>query len=215
MRRAGARGSSARRPGTGTKIPLKLRGCAADERGMGNKIAVGMQSALCGAKLWRRGIRGGIVRCEGRLPVVRGGGTTRITRLVIRGYTAPVEFGAKRLGKLTVGERVFINQGASIVAEHSITIGDDTLIGDFVAVYDTDHHPVDHGTEVRTGPVTIGRNVWIGRGAIILPGVTIGDHAVVAAGSVVNTDVAPRTLVAGTPAKLVRSVSAPEGWRRP
>lgn len=118
-------------------------------------------------------------------------------------------------GSLTIGERVFVNQGATIVAHVSISIGDDCRIGDYVGIYDTDYHPVEQGAEVRRAPVVIGRNVWLGRGAIVLPGVTIGDHAVVGAGSVITSDVPARTLVAGNPAKPIRELSAEDGWRRP
>jgi acetyltransferase-like isoleucine patch superfamily enzyme len=62
--------------------------------------------------------------------------------------------------------------------------------------------------------VHIGDNVWIGRSAIILPGVTIGDNAVVAAGAVVTKDVEEATLVAGNPARVVRTLVVDDGWRR-
>jgi acetyltransferase-like isoleucine patch superfamily enzyme len=62
--------------------------------------------------------------------------------------------------------------------------------------------------------VVIGRNVWIGRNSIVLPGVHIGDNSVVAAGSVVNSDVEPNTLVGGTPARLIRRFNSEPGWRR-
>ena len=60
----------------------------------------------------------------------------------------------------------------------------------------------------------IGSNVWLGRGAIVLPGVTIGDHAVVAAAAVVARDVPPRTVVAGNPATSLRTLEASDDWRR-
>jgi acetyltransferase-like isoleucine patch superfamily enzyme len=60
----------------------------------------------------------------------------------------------------------------------------------------------------------LGDNVWIGRAAIVLPGVTIGDHSMVAAGSVVTKDVPPRVVVAGNPAKVVREITASDEWRR-
>jgi len=68
---------------------------------------------------------------------------------------------------------------------------------------------------VRTAPVTIGRNVWIGRGAVLLPGVTIGDHAVVAAGAIVTKDVPAAAVVAGNPARVVRDLGViDDDWRR-
>jgi acetyltransferase-like isoleucine patch superfamily enzyme len=67
---------------------------------------------------------------------------------------------------------------------------------------------------VRVAPTRLGNNVWIGRGAIVVPGVTIGDHSVVGAGSVVTHDVPPLTLVAGNPARPIRTLSSHAGWRR-
>jgi acetyltransferase-like isoleucine patch superfamily enzyme len=163
----------------------------------------------------RSGVRGGLVTCEGRLPVVHAGGRVRVGRVALRGATAPVEIGAESGGELTVGERVFINQGATVVASLSISIGDDARIGDHVAIYDTDHHPVEQDAPVRRAPVRIGRNVWLARGAIVLPGVTIGDHSVVAAGAVVTDDVPDRALVAGNPARVIRTLAAADDWRRP
>jgi acetyltransferase-like isoleucine patch superfamily enzyme len=83
-----------------------------------------------------------------------------------------------------------------------------------VTIFDTNFHPLGKGEEVRSGPVEIGRNVWVGRHATILPGVTIGDHSVVAAAAVVVRDVPPRTLVAGNPARPVREIEAPDDWQR-
>jgi acetyltransferase-like isoleucine patch superfamily enzyme len=178
-------------------------------------VRIAIQSARCALLLRRRGLSAGLVTCEGRLPVVHGGGRARIGRLALRGMTAPVEIGAVRGGELAVGERVFVNQGASLVAHLSISIGDDCRIGDFAGIYDSDHHPLEQSVETRRAPVAIGRNVWIARGAVVLPGVTIGDHAVVGAGAVVTQDVPSRTLVAGNPARVVRDdLRADDAWRR-
>jgi len=100
------------------------------------------------------------------------------------------------------------------VASHSIEIGDDCLIGDLVAIFDSDHHPMEPSRPTRFAPVRLGRNVWIGRSATILPGVTIGDHAVIAGGSIVTGDVPARTLMAGVPARPIRTLDVPDGWRR-
>jgi acetyltransferase-like isoleucine patch superfamily enzyme len=113
-----------------------------------------------------------------------------------------------------LGERVFINTGATIVANHSIVLGDDCLIGDFVAIFDTNHRQLEPSIPTRVAPVRPGANVWVGRSVTILPGVTMGDHAVIAAGSVVTQDVAARTLMAGVPARPVRALEVPDGWRR-
>ena len=179
-----------------------------------SKASLLVTSARCILRFRRHGIRG-VVTCEGRLPIVHGEGRTRVGRLALRGTASPVELGALPGATLAIGDRTFVNQGTSIVASTSITIGSDVRIGDYVAVYDTDHHPVEQDAPIRSAPVKIGDNVWLGRGAIVMPGVTIGDHAVVAAASVVTADVPARTLVAGNPARPLRSLNAADGWRRP
>jgi acetyltransferase-like isoleucine patch superfamily enzyme len=176
-------------------------------------VRLAVQSLRCRARLRRHGARCSLVTCEGRLPVVHGGGRIRVGRLALRGATVAVELGARSGGELTIGDRTFVNQGASLVARCGIAIGEDTRIGDGVAIYDSNHHPLEEGAEVHAAPVRVGRNVWLGRGAIVLPGVTVGDHSVVAAGAVVGQDVPPRALVAGNPARVVRELHAGDGWR--
>src|SRR5262249_19844222 len=78
----------------------------------------------------------------------------------------------------------------------------------------SDHHPMEPTRPTRFAPVRLGVNVWVGRSATILPGVTIGDHAVIAAGSIVTGDVPAKTLVAGVPARPIRTLDIPDGWRR-
>jgi len=87
-----------------------------------------------------------------------------------------------------------------------IEIGDEVLIGPNVQLISSGH-PVDPAGRRRTitgDPIVIGRNVWIGAGATVLHGVTVGEDAVIAAGAVVTRDVPARTLVAGVPARVVR-----------
>ncbi|WP_235735691.1 sugar O-acetyltransferase [Nocardioides alcanivorans] len=110
---------------------------------------------------------------------------------------------------LSIGDRVFVNFGLTALDCATITIGDDTQIGPQVQLL-TATHPLDPD-ERRAGwesaaPITIGRNVWIGGGAIVLGGVTVGDDAVVGAGAVVTDDVPARTLVVGTPARAVKQL---------
>ncbi|HET6389427.1 MAG TPA: acyltransferase [Hyphomicrobium sp.] len=166
------------------------------------------------AKFRHAGARSAIVTVDGKRPVILSSGPITSGRLYLRCKTVPIEIGAGENGSLVIGERVFINTGATIVATHSIVIGDDCLIGDFVAIFDTDHHQLEPSQPTRVAPVRLGNNVWIGRSATILPGVTIGDHAVVAAGSVVTADVPPRTVVGGVPARPIRTLDIPDGWRR-
>lgn len=94
-----------------------------------------------------------------------------------------------RSGKLTVGNNVFLNSGCIITAREEITIGDNTIFGPNVIVYDHDHKRDGHivlDNEFVGAPVRIGKNVWIGAGSIILMGSVIEDNCVIAAGSVVK-----------------------------
>ncbi len=111
-------------------------------------------------------------------------------------------------GKFTkIGKHVFINHGCSFLDLGGITIEDQVLIGPQVKLV-TENHPLD--PESRRGmlakPILIQKNAWIGAGATILPGVTIGENAVVAAGAVVSRDVAPNTVVGGVPAKVLKTI---------
>ena len=88
-----------------------------------------------------------------------------------------------------------------------ISIGDGTLIGHRVTLATINHGlPPDRRHVHNIAPIVIGKDVWIGSGAILLPGVHVGDGAVVAAGSVVREDVPPRTIVAGVPARIIKTV---------
>jgi acetyltransferase-like isoleucine patch superfamily enzyme len=120
-----------------------------------------------------------------------------------------------RDAQLRIGDRVFINQGASVLATSSIEIGDDCLIGDYAAVLDTNYHSLDSESPTRSAPVVIGNNVWLCRGVTVLPGSKIGDHTVVAAGSVVKGELPDRVLAGGNPAKVIRELKISEGWTRP
>jgi maltose O-acetyltransferase len=124
-----------------------------------------------------------------------------------------IQFGHVRLGKWT-----FINFGATFLDANFITLGDQVAVGPNVQ-FITDTHPVkpeERFAAPEEGdmlpfkvinyalPIVVHDYVWIGAGAIIMPGVTIGEGAMVGAGSVVTRNVAPRTIVAGNPARLIR-----------
>jgi acetyltransferase-like isoleucine patch superfamily enzyme len=174
-----------------------------------------LPSSLWATVVFRRaGARSAVVTVDGRRPVLLTTGSIRCGRLFLRCKTIPIELGAAKNGSLVLGERVFINTGATIVATHSIVVGDDCLIGDLVAIFDSDYHPLEPSRPTRIAPVRLGANVWVGRSATILPGVTIGNHAVIAAGSIVTEDVPAKMLVAGAPARPIRSLTIPDGWRR-
>lgn len=105
---------------------------------------------------------------------------------------------------------VFINFGCVVLDVAPVRVGAGTQIGPGVQILTADH-PRDAATRAQMlefgRPVTIGRNVWIGGGAIILPGITIGDDAIIGAGSIVTRDVAINVTVAGNPARALTSIN--------
>jgi acetyltransferase-like isoleucine patch superfamily enzyme len=110
--------------------------------------------------------------------------------------------------ELRVGSNVFVNHGCTLNDMGGIVIGDDTMIGPNVSLL-TSGHPTavaERRRGITVAPIRIGADVWICAGATILGGVTVGDGAVVAAGAVVTRDVPPATLVAGVPARAIRTL---------
>lgn len=137
---------------------------------------------------------------------------------------AGCSFSIGEKGSCTVGDYSLLN-GALVMAEERIEIGAYCLISWNVAIADSDFHPIDAAQrrqdalalapyvekrpprpEIRTAPVIIKDNVWIGMGAVILKGVTIGENSVVAAGAIVTKNVPPNVIVAGNPAKVVKEL---------
>lgn len=142
---------------------------------------------------------------------------------------AGCSFAVGKNGHCTIGNFTLLN-GALIMAEERIEIGSHCLISWNVGIADSDFHPLEPAQRLidaqalapffkdrpprpalRTAPVVIEDNVWIGMNATILKGVTIGENSVVAAGSVVTKTVPPNTVVAGNPAIVVRTFAANEG----
>ncbi len=108
---------------------------------------------------------------------------------------------------ITIGKNVFINAACRFQDQGGIIIEDGALIGHGVTLATLNHglEPA-HRHDLHPKPIHIGKGVWIGSNAVILPGVTVGDHAVVAAGAVVTRDVPPGAVVAGVPAKKIKNI---------
>jgi maltose O-acetyltransferase len=110
---------------------------------------------------------------------------------------------------IALGSKVFFNFNCVVLDVMSVRIGAHTMFGPAVQIY-TAMHPLD-ADERRSGleyakPVEIGRDVWVGGAAVICPGVTIGDGAVIGAGSVVTRDVPGKSFAAGNPCRVIRKL---------
>jgi acetyltransferase-like isoleucine patch superfamily enzyme len=135
---------------------------------------------------------------------------------------AGCSFAIQKDGRCFVGDFTLLN-GAIVMAEELVEIGSHCLISWGVGIADSDFHPLEPAQrlidsqalapffksrparpKLKTAPVKIGDNVWIGMNAVILKGVTIGDNSVVAAGAVVTKSIPPNTIVAGNPAVTVK-----------
>ncbi len=110
---------------------------------------------------------------------------------------------------ITVGEKLFANVNLVIIDCARVTIGNNVFIGPNVGIY-TAGHPEEVDLRIRdyeyAHPVTIGNNVWIGGHACILPGVSIGDNAIIGAGSVVTHDIPAGSVAVGNPCRVVRKI---------
>lgn len=115
-----------------------------------------------------------------------------------------------RAGRLTIGDGVFFNSGCILTARESITVGENTIFGPNVLVYDHDHK-TENGrvldNQYVCAPVTIGKNVWIGAGTIILKGAEIQDNCVIAAGSVVTGTVSAGSVFVQKREKIIKPLA--------
>ena len=160
-------------------------------------------NAARGRLLARQVVGGEGLRAEPGVRIVRlaAGTTVRIGPGVLLAHDVGLHL-RDRGAVLSIGEGSFVNHRSELIAHERVEVGRHCLFAWDVQVMDSDSHSVDGLPH--TAPVVIGDRVWIGCRATVLKGVTIGDGAVVAAGSVVTRDVPARALVAGNPARVVR-----------
>jgi len=143
-------------------------------------------------------------------PEVHGTGTIRFGRDVLLYPALYLE--TEGSGSIEIGDGVVLSRGVHIVSRAAIVIGRGTLIGEYSSIRDANHIRVP-GLSIRDSghiarPITIGNEVWIGRGVAVLGGVTIGDRATVGANAVVTHDVPAGTTVVGVPAQPVEAAGS-------
>lgn len=176
-----------------------------------------MPSALRGMWLTRsrRLPAGSPPRVWGKVRIVNDGQLTFGRAVRLRGFPLPVKIEVRPGASLHIGTNSGMNYGTDITVSGEVTIADDVMIGPFVTIVDSDMHHVEPGRPVKVAPIIVGRNAWICRGSTLMPGAVIGEHSVVAAGSVVRGVVPSRVLVAGSPAKVIRELDIPDdNWVR-
>jgi len=145
------------------------------------------------------------VQCDGRVHV---SGTANIKLGKRCRLGMDVELRTVEAGQIQIGEDTRLNRGCTLTSYAHIRIDDFTIIGEFVSIRDA-NHGLKRGEPMRyqphtCEPILIGRDVWIGRGSCILPGVTIGEGAVIGANSVVTRDVPDFAIAGGVPAKVIK-----------
>lgn len=118
---------------------------------------------------------------------------------------------------VSIGDRCLIGKGSGIVGHFSIIIGNDVWTGHHVYITDQNHGYTDISLPISQQsqperPVTIGDGSWLGHGSIVLPGVTIGEHVVVGANSVVTHDIPSYSVAVGSPARVIRRYEDGRGW---
>jgi acetyltransferase-like isoleucine patch superfamily enzyme len=143
----------------------------------------------------------GKVRIRGTGRLVFGNGITLI------GNVVPIELVSHKGACITIGDHTFINYGSSISAHKLVTIGRHCLLGHYTLILDNNEHDLhQHRMLPPSEPVVIEDHVWIGSRVCILPGVRIGHHSAIGAGSVVTSNIPAYCLAAGNPARVVRSI---------
>lgn len=149
-----------------------------------------------------------------RLPYIVGFGRIIIGNKTYFSGKPSFSFSSKLhdLPEVRIGDNTFVGHNTSFVAARKIEIGSHCLLSENVEIRDNDGHPNDYLSRRNNlpplpesvKPVYIGNDVWIGTGVLILKGVTVGDRSIIAARSVVTSDIPSDSIVAGVPAKIIR-----------
>ena len=152
-----------------------------------------------------------------RIPYIRGSGDIYIGEQVYLSGKISIHMSARTSGitpTLKIGDRTFLGHDCAITLRHGVSIGRECLLAGGILIQDNDGHPLDSAlrragepvSDNEVAPVIIEDGVWVGRRSMILKGVHIGENAVIGASSVVTRDVAANTVVAGNPAKVIKTL---------
>lgn len=133
---------------------------------------------------------------------------------IAEGDISTVSIVVRENATLIIGDDVYMNYGVTIEACHEIRVGNHVLMAPLVSIIDDNRHETEPGAVLYKGPIVIGNNVWLARNVAVIPGASIGDGCVIAANSVVCTDIPPNTLAAGAPARVIRKLDLPTTWVR-
>jgi acetyltransferase-like isoleucine patch superfamily enzyme len=157
-----------------------------------------------------------VVFGEGRIEI---GAHTSVGPLASLSAGMPMHSDLRGDPIITIGDRCTLGKGIGIVGHERIELGDDIWTGHYVYITDQNHGYEDVSMPIGTQmwhnkPVSIGSGSWLGHGCVVLPGVHVGEHVVIAAGAVVADDVPDRCVVAGVPARVVRRYHDGTGWTR-
>jgi acetyltransferase-like isoleucine patch superfamily enzyme len=172
-----------------------------------------LAAALFNAQLRIRG-RASVplsTRLSGKIRISGGGRLVLGNGITLIGNVVPIELISHEHACITIGDHTFINYGSSISAHRLVTIGCHCLLGHYTFILDNNEHDLhQHRMLPPSEPVVIEDHVWIGSRVCILPGVRIGHHSAIEAGSVVTSDIPAHCLAAGNPARVVRSIELGE-----
>ena len=133
---------------------------------------------------------------------------------IAEGDISTVSIVVRENATLIIGDDVYMNYGVTIEACHEIRVGNHVLMAPLVSIIDDNRHETEPGAVLYKGPIVIGNNVWLARNVAVIPGASIGDGCVIAANSVVCTDIPPNSLAAGAPARVIRKLDLPTSWVR-
>lgn len=188
-------------------LPLRVLMCKGSE----------YLTSIVTAPLWLHSVNrvGKGVRTIGKPRIENFGEMEIADGVVLRSVLLPLELTTGIGGKLTIGKQTFINYGVSIGAAGSVRIGSRVNIGPFAMVFDTTFHDPYERTKVpQPKAVVVEDDVFLGAKCSVMPGVSIGEGAIVATSAVVTRDVPPFTVVAGIPAKVVQELDPTKFVRR-